>query len=183
MKKSHRILMALDEAEAPMTAEELAAAIDEPDEAKTVGVLMCSLRNNERVTQVGKEGQRVTWSITERGREFITDVLAEQQDDAATETAASRRVVYAERARRDPDGPMPTRSKKRAAKVNGITPVEHAGEMTPTALTAVVDGHQYIAIREDGALLIVEDGAVAFTLSSELAMRVAGVVRRLRAPE
>lgn len=182
MKKSHRILMALDEATAPMTCDEIAAAIDEPDEGKSVGILMCSLRNNERVSQVGKDGQKVTWTITEAGREFITDVLSEQQDDAASEAAASRRVLRAERARRDPDGPPPPRrSKKRVPKASVLNDALAQPLNCQPGAIVVGPAEQSIAVRDDGAVLVLERNKVIATLLPELAMRIAGVVRRLRA--
>lgn len=168
MKRSEAILRALDEATEPQTPEEIAAAIDVPDEGKNVGQLLCALRIKGHAVDSEQRGKFKAWIITEQGREFLTDILAERQDDAASAATATRRVMAADRARRDPDGPPPINHKAR--------PIAHAVKPgVPEPPT------QDIAVRSDGSVLVIENDRVTFTLGPALALNVAAVVRRLRA--
>lgn len=177
MKKSHRILQALSDSAEPLTAEEIAAAIDEPDEAKSVGVLLCHQRNQGRVEQVDKQGLAWRWTVTSAGQQFLADVLAEEQDTGTNGNTAARRVMAAERARRDPDGPPPPReAPRRQARAPAMLPVAPAAAVATATLIDTT-----VAVAQDGALLVIEGGHVTNRLTPEIALRVAQVVRQLRA--
>jgi hypothetical protein len=180
MRKSYAILRALEDATEPQTPDELAAAIDSPDDGKIVGQLLCALRTKGHAHDVDKRGRSNTWIITDAGRQFITDVLAEQHDASASAPAAARRVAAADRKRRDPEGPGPVVwSRRHSGVTNGHAPA--AVESLP-AVPAPAPDHS-VAVREDGALIVLEGGRIACAISPELALRIAHLVRRLRAAE
>jgi hypothetical protein len=175
MKKSHAILRALEEAAAPQTPEELAAAIDSPDDGKLVGQLLCALRKRGHAEDVDKRGAFKLWSITDAGRQFLTDAGGEQQDDA-TAPPPSRRVIAAGRQWREADSAHHGRAtKKKSAGANS-----HHSAAPPTTGPAPAVGWG-IAVRDDGALVVLEGDRCVYTFTPELALRVADLVRRLHA--
>lgn len=182
LKRSHRVLQALEEAEHAQTVSELAATIDDLDHVKNVAALLYNLQYAGRVVKAGQRDNCFTWNITESGRQFLTDVLAEQQDCGIGGNGAARRVMAAERQRHDADGPpvpppMPDALAIAWNPANGITPA------TAAVCNAVFNGEPSIAVREDGALVVLEADRIVYTLSPEFALRIAAVVRRLRAAE
>lgn len=91
MKKSHRILQVLADAPDGLLTSEVAAAIDEADFVNNVSALLTYAVNFGRVTKLsgGAGAGECTWQITEHGREYLNELLAEAGESAPAADAAS----------------------------------------------------------------------------------------------
>lgn len=164
MKKTDRILQYLDGIDGPLPgAADIAAAIDDADGIDRTKALLTYLAGHGKVEKI-TDGRDVAWRITEAGRE----ALAEATEDAPA--APAKKVVH--RAPPQRVAKKPARKLQRAAAV--LQPVATV-ESTPLA---PITGRA-IAVREDGAILVLDGDAVVSTLVPDDARRIAAVVNRM----
>jgi hypothetical protein len=182
MKKTDAILQYLDGCTQPQSTSEIAAGIDQADDSKNVSSLLAYLKTHGRVQTVdkGAGGAESTWQITATGRTWFTELTEE-----ATQTAKPAKAIHeatrakvAKKAREkaaDPEklAPLPRKKLQRTA---AVLQTLDTVELTPPA---PIRGRA-IAVREDGAVLVIEDDVVITTLIPEDALRIASVVQRLQ---
>jgi hypothetical protein len=181
MKKTDRILQSLADAEAPLLTSDLAAAIDDADGPSRVNALLNYLAGHGKVERTNADAGRTaeaSWRITKDGRDWLAEVV----DDAPAEPTgklvheAKRQKVAKSRRDKaaDPEklAPLPRRKVQRTAAVSQPAA---AVELIPPA---PINGRA-IAVREDGAVLVLEHDVVVTTLVPEDARRIALVVNRL----
>lgn len=179
MRKSDAILQHLAGLDKTASVGDIAAAIGDVEHGGTsrVGALLSNLQAKRYVV---REGTRADggWRITTGG----LDALAEATEDAPA--PEPRKVVHEaaapkKRAAKSRNVAKSPRRKlqRRTAKVQPEAPVAVV-ELTPPA--PIVG--RAIAIREDGAVLVLEDDVVVTTLIPEDALKIARVIQTLSGP-
>lgn len=182
MKKTDRILQFLAECKGPQTTSEVAAGIDEADDTKGVGGLLSYLAGQRGFVagaRASDTSPEKAWTITAAGRQWF-DELAEECDaaepakkivhEAARAKATKARIERAA----DPEklAPLPRKKPKPAPPVLQPTAIVEQTPLPPAI------GRQ-IAIRDDGAVLLLEGDLVVTTLVPEDALRIARVIQTL----
>jgi hypothetical protein len=172
MKKTEAILQFLDGCEDAQTTSDVAAGIGEADDAKNVSCLLFYLKKTGRVETVaaGTAGVESTWSITPVGREWFAELKDELGDEVA---AVAARKVVAKKMREKAKAPKLQRTAAKAQPAAAVVAIDQ------TPLPPAV-GRQ-IAVRDDGAILLIEDDVVITTLIPEDALRISKVIERLAA--
>lgn len=166
MKKTDAILQFLDDCEEAQSTSEVAAGIDQADDTKSVGSLLSYLKAQGRVRTAvnGSGGVESTWLISAAGKEWFADL----KDEAAGDSKPAKVVHQAQ-----------PKVQRKTAKVQPAKRVERVtGTVEPPALPAV-NGARQIAVRDDGAVLVLEHDVVVTTLHPDDARRIALVVQRL----
>jgi hypothetical protein len=167
MKKTDAILQFLAQCDGPQTTSAIAAAIDDPDGVSRVSALLTYLAGLRRITKGEQIGRENAWSITDEGRAWFGDVQDEAGENVGS-APAPRKVVKAAR--------LPAKVQRKTAKAK---PAAAVAFVEPTPLPPA-NGRQ-LAVRDDGAILLIEDDVVVTTLIPEDALRIAKVIERLAA--
>jgi hypothetical protein len=186
-RKSDLILQHLAGVDGAATVIDIAAAIGEDDAGavKRTGALLSYLQGKGFVQREGERGSS-SWRITPGGLGWIQELTGEQvETPAAAKARKPKRVREAVRqkvARRkreqaaDPEGiaPRPRRKLQRSA-----AEVQPAPAVTVELVPPAPINGRAIAVREDGAVLVLERDQVVTTLHPEDARRIALCVNRL----
>jgi hypothetical protein len=130
MKKSHRILQALADATDGLLTSDVAAAIGEADAVGNVSALLTYAANNGRVVKVsgGAGAGEATWQLTDHGRAYLDEIIAEHSEDGVAPYANTVRQIIS----RAPvavgviSAPLRAPSKTNGTRHNGaLPPIEH----------------------------------------------------------
>lgn len=180
MRKSDLILQHLAGIDGTAGVSDIAAAIGDVENGGTsrTSALLSNLQKRRYVTREGTRSDG-GWRITPGGCE----ALAEATEDTPPSPSDSPRKVVHEAA-----PPKNKRVAKKAKKAKGaksprgklqrrtakVQPAE-----TSVAVVELASIGRSIAIREDGAVLVLEDNAVVTTLIPEDALKIARVIQAL----
>lgn len=192
VKKTDAILQFLSGCDTPQATSEIAAGIGEADDTKGVGSLLSYLAGQRGFVageRVGESSAEKSWTITAAGRQWFDD-LQDEQTMGGRQPDSARRIV-AKRAREKASDPEKIAPKKKAnvarsprGKLQRKTAEvqQPAAQPDPAAALIVVERTtpaRQIAVRDDGAVLVLEGGQIVSTLLPEDAQRIALVVNRL----
>jgi hypothetical protein len=190
-RKTDLILQHLSGLDEPASLGDIAAAIGEDDKGGSArtGALLSYLQGKGFVLREGERGSG-GWRITSGGRAWIEELTGELDTAPAAEADAPKPARKAKPVREAVRQKVARRKRAQAADPEGLAPLprrkvqRHAAEVQP--LTGVVEltppapiNGRAIAVREDGAVLVLERDQVVTTLLPEDARRIASVVNRL----
>jgi hypothetical protein len=200
VRKTDRILQYLDGCSAGAPTGDIAAAIDDADgvdRTKALLTYLGGLGKVERANPDADRGVEAIWRITKEGREALADVADDAPSDSPRkvvhEAAPPKRAVKAAKAAKVAKAATPAKV-ARPAKTKGKPAVKRRAprklqrrtERVRPAPVAVVEltppapiVGRAIAIREDGAVLVLEDDVVVTTLIPEDALKIARVIQTL----
>lgn len=171
MKKTDLILQHLSSTDEPQTTSAIAAAIDDADGVSRVSALLTYLSGLGRVEKGEQIGRENAWSITAAGSQWLNDLIEEAGSENVSQAP---RTIVAERTRTKAKAQRRTANMQRkTAKVQPLPAIS----VEPTPLTPV--NGRAIAVREDGAILVLDGDTVVSTLVPDDARRIAIVVNRM----